>query len=218
MQSILEEYLAAIRRGDRRRAFAVVDRAESEGHDLATIYLEVLQPALREVGRLWQENEMNVAEEHLATAITQMVMARLYTESSAPAPRTTRSVIAACAETERHEVGLRMVCDLLERAGWDAHFLGATVPTDSLVALVRERRPDAVVLSASIAPHLPQLRATISAVRDALPGAAPYVVVGGRPFLQDPDLARRLGADATAADARAAVDCLRARFERPGDQ
>lgn len=205
-------YFNALRAGDRRRAFAVVDNARASGLDVQELYLDVLQPAMRAIGQLWQRNEMTVAQEHLATAITQMVMARTYDEIAEAAPESAHSAIAACAETERHELGLRMICDLLERAGWDATDLGAAVPTDSLVELIRERRPDALVLSASLAPHVPQLQHTIAAVRDAMGDDAPYIVVGGHPFLDDEGLAVRMGADGTARDAVALVRCLTSRF------
>jgi methanogenic corrinoid protein MtbC1 len=207
----LPSYLAAIRAGDRRRAFALVDQACAARLSLRTLYLDVFQPALREIGRLWQENEITVAEEHLATAITEIAMARLYSALLVTSPRPGCTLVAACADGERHEVGLRMVCDLAEEQGWDAVFLGASVPLDSLVAMVRERRPRVVALSASIAPHLPEVRATIHAVRRA-GEPAPFILVGGRPFVDDPDLAPRLGADATARDAAHAVELLQERF------
>ena len=205
-------YLAALRAGDRRRALAVVEDARAAGLGLPALYLDVFQPALREIGRLWQENEITVAEEHLATAVTQMSMGRLYADFCMAASRNGRTLLAACAETERHEVGLRMICDLLELEGWDATYLGAAVPPDSLVAMVLRDRPDVLALSASIAPHLPQLRSLIAAVRAATGRAAPYVLVGGRPFLDDPTLGHRVGADATARDTAAAAALLRERF------
>ncbi len=210
--SVQAEYLAALRSGDRRRAFAVVDDAHANGLDMGALYIQVLQPSLREVGRLWQENEMTVAEEHLATAITQMVMARVADETSARTLPGARTLIAACAEMERHDVGLRMVCDLLEQEGWTAAYLGATVPRESLARLVHEQRPDAVILSASITRHLPQLQGMIASVRAAMGPVVPFIMVGGRPFLDDPALAQRLGADATAHDALLAVACFRERF------
>ena len=211
--TVLDSYLAALRAGNRRRAIAIVDEARAAGLDLRTLYLGVFQPALREIGRLWQENEITVAEEHLATAVTQMAMARLYDELCADAPDNGRLLVAACAETERHEVGLRMVCDFLELECWETIYLGSSVPPESLLALVRARRPDVVALSASTLPHLSQLRATVDAIR-ALDhgGTEPYIVMGGRPFLDDPALATRLGADATAQDAADAVALLRGRF------
>jgi len=208
----LDAYLAAVREGDRRRAFLIVDEARAAGVELEAIYLEIFQPTLREIGRLWQENELSVAEEHLATAITQAAMARLFEQSFRWQASTGRSLIAACADTERHEIGLRMLCDLLEMRGWDTTYLGATVPVDALVAMIRRVRPSAVALSVAIAPHLPRLRAMIRAIRAGAEGDPPVIVVGGRPFLEDPELATRLGADLTAVDAAEAVAALERRL------
>ncbi|AHG87803.1 Methionine synthase B12-binding module cap domain protein [Gemmatirosa kalamazoonensis] len=212
---VRDAYVRALRDGDRREAFRLIDEARAAGLDLGTIYMDVFQPALREVGRLWQENALTVADEHLATAITQAAMARVYEQAATWDGHARRTLVAACVDTERHEVGLRMLCDLLECAGWDTTYLGATVPVDSLVMMLRRRRPDVLALSAALPPHLPRLRDTIRAVRLAMHDAPPLVLVGGRPFLEDPALAARLGADLTAADATTAVRLLNERLAPP---
>ena len=204
-----DAYLAALRGGRRRDAFAVADRARGAGMGLGEVYLQVIQPAMQEIGRLWQQNRITVADEHLATAITQAVMARLYEELLRAPAEPGPLLIAACADQERHELGLRMICDLLEMDGWDTVFLGASVPVEDLVAMVSARRPDAVALSAAIAPHLPRVRDAIAGIREALGGDAPAIAVGGRAFARDPELAARLGADLTADDAARAAALLK---------
>ncbi len=209
-EETLECYLEAVRAGERRRAFDAVHAACHAGLGMRELYLGVFQPALRRVGELWQQNLLSVAEEHLATAITQTAMLRVFAD--APVPHDDGPLlVAACAESERHEIGLRMLCDFMEVEGWHTLFLGATVPRESLVELVARRRPEVVALSAALPPHLPQLRETISEVRGALPDAPPYILVGGRPFLEQPDLAALLGADGTAGDAWEAAKLLRER-------
>jgi MerR family transcriptional regulator, light-induced transcriptional regulator len=207
-----EPYLQAILDGDRRRAFRVVDEARAAGAGLEALYVEVFQPALREIGQRWQDNVIGVADEHLATAITQAAMARAFEQVFRWDGAEGRSLVAACADLERHEVGLRMICDLLELKGWDTTFLGANVPVASLVSMVERRRPDVLALTAALPPHLPRVRASIEAVRAALSHDAPLVIVGGRSFLENPALATRLGADLTAADAIQAVELLQQRF------
>jgi methanogenic corrinoid protein MtbC1 len=207
-------YLAAIRSGDRRRAFEIIEAARDAGLDLGGIYLGIFQPALREIGCLWQNNELTVAEEHLATAITQAAMARAYERAFSWRTDASRRLIAACVDIERHEVGLRMLCDLLDLEGWHTTYLGSTVPVESLVAMVRRQRPEVVALSAALSPHLPRVRAMIDAIRTALGDARPLIIVGGRPFLDDPTLAERLGADLTAQNAVDAVRLLGERVSR----
>lgn len=211
---VSHDYLNAVIAGDRRSAFGIVENARLSGMDIGTLYLEVLQPAMREIGALWQRNQITVAVEHLATGITEAAMARLYHEVFAEVKEDGPALLAATAETERHVVGLRMVCDLLELQGWRTVLLGACVPIEGLVSMARDLRPAAIALSATIAPHVPQLRTAIAALRDANLDPAPIIAVGGRLFLDNPELATRIGADLTAPDAAALVHQLQQRVAR----
>lgn len=209
------EYLAALLTGRRRDAFAVIDGAVAKGVDITTAYIAIFQPALREIGRLWEENSISVADEHLATAITEAAMVRLFERSFREGRPGRPSIVAACVDTERHQVGLRMLCDLLEARGWDAQYLGASVPAEALVRMVESRRPAVVALSAALAPHVLRMRTMIAALRAACGAATPLIIVGGRPFLTDPALAAEIGADLTARDAAEAVELLEQRVAGP---
>ena len=206
----LAAYVDALAAGDRRRAFTVVEAALGGGLTLRELYLSVFQPALREIGRRWETGAVTVAQEHLATAITQTAMSRLATELFRQAPAGGPTLLAACAETERHDVGLRMLCDLLELEGWTTHFLGATVPAADVVRMARELKPDVVAVSASLPPSLMAVRPLTTELR-ALGPPPPLVLVGGRPFLGRPSLAAKMGADLTAENAGEAVDQLKRR-------
>jgi methanogenic corrinoid protein MtbC1 len=209
-----DAYFDALRRGDRHAAFQTLDAALDAGADIHAIYLEVVQPSLREIGRLWQDNVISVAEEHLATAITESAMGRVFERvfvwRDGRAPR----LLAACADQERHQLGLRMLCDLLEMDGWETIYLGASMPIESLVELVRARRPDVVAISATLATHVSRVREAIRSIRAAQLELQPVIAVGGRAFMSDPSLAPRVGADLTASDAREAVRALNERVPR----
>ena len=209
-----EDFLAALRQGDRRTAFRIVDDALDTGTDLRGVYIDIVQPALQEIGRLWQENELTVAEEHLATAIVQVAMSRTFERLFVWRDSRTPLLIAACADEERHQIGLRMLCDLLEMEGWETTYLGASVPIESLVDIVRKHQPDAVAISATIAPHIPRVRDAVAAIRAADLPKQPVVAVGGRAFLADPSLAVRVGADLTASDASNAARMLHEKLGR----
>jgi MerR family transcriptional regulator, light-induced transcriptional regulator len=214
VNAVHDAYLAALRGGDRHAAYRALDEALDDGRELAQVYLEVVQPSMREIGRLWQEDELTVAEEHVATAITEAAMSRMFERVFVWRDVRTPRLLAACAEDERHQVGLRMLCDLLELAGWETTYLGASVPIESLVDLIVKHQPDAVAISATIAPHVPRVREAIRSIRAATLPRQPLIAVGGRVFLSDPSLAERLGADLTAGDADEAVRLLDARLRR----
>jgi methanogenic corrinoid protein MtbC1 len=208
MTNVRDRFFDAIRRGDRRTAFRVTDEALDEGADLRALYIDVVQPAMREIGRLWQQNVLTVAEEHVATAIAQSAMSRVFERVFEWRDVRSPRLLAACADDERHQIGLRMLCDLLELDGWDTSYLGASVPVESLVELVRKSNPDVVAISAAITPNVPRVRDAITAIRAANLPKQPLIAVGGRAFLIDPSLAQRVGADLTARDADEAVRVL----------
>ena len=135
-------------------------------------------------------------------------MSRLFERTFVWQDNRSPKLLAACAEDERHQIGLRMLCDLLELDGWDTLYVGASVPVESLVELVQKARPDAVAFSATITPHIPRVRTAIAAIRAAELVRQPVIAVGGRAFHGDPTLARRIGADVTANDAGEAVRML----------
>jgi methanogenic corrinoid protein MtbC1 len=203
-----DAYLAALLAADVSAARRVVEDALETGTPARELYLEVLQPALYEVGLRWSRAEISVAQEHLATAATQSNLTWLAgrLRDGDPAPRG-RAVIA-CAEDELHVLGVRMVADFLEADGWEVTFVGAMTPAEGLVELAPDA--DVVAISAALPERIPLVARAVTALRD-LP-APPYIVVGGQAFAGSEERALRTDADAWAADAQEAVRVLAARF------
>ena len=205
----IDPYVDALVRPDLRGARGLVESLVSAGQPARSIYLDLLAPALVEVGRRWQEARITVAHEHLATAATKAIMARLAPLVGTPSP-TGRRVVLACSPGELHGVGVRMVADFLEGDGWEVLELGPDTPTPDLLALVAAERPDAVGLSTALSLHLADAGEAVGRLK-AL-DSAPFVVVGGAAYGGDAGLAARLGADAYAADAGTTSTLLRQRF------
>ena len=74
-------YLQSILVGARAGSVAIVEEALRNGADVFDIYADVFQSSLYEVGRLWSEGAISVSVEHRATAITQFVMAGIYSRA-----------------------------------------------------------------------------------------------------------------------------------------
>jgi methanogenic corrinoid protein MtbC1 len=197
-------YLDLLLKGQRHKALqTILDRVEA-GLPVDTVYIDVLQPVMYELGRLWQMDEIDVATEHYVTAATQVLMARLFPHALNQ-KRISRTMIGCCLGSELHELGMRMVCDFFEFEGWDTYFLGAITPQESLLGTIRSRRPDLLCLSATMSFGLPQIRDLIRVIQGFSEDKIPKIMVGGLPFIINPDLSTVVGADATAPDARLAV-------------
>lgn len=202
--TVARAYLDALLRGDRRRALQLVHGAIAEGAPVRDVYLWIFQATQREIGRLWQINQINVAQEHYCTAVTQLAMSQLYDRVFA-AERRGRTFVASCVRGELHEIGARMVADFLEMDGWDTHYLGASVPPDDVVRTVIDRAADVLGLSATLAIHVEDMADLIRRVRREPACARVKILVGGHPFRIAPDLYREIGADGSAVDALTSV-------------
>ncbi|WP_225409041.1 cobalamin B12-binding domain-containing protein [Stigmatella hybrida] len=198
-----KRYLAAQLAGDRREALRLlVDEGLLRGIPLQDLHLKVIQPAQYEIGRLWQENHISVAQEHLATAISQLALSHLYRHLPRD-PFNGKVIMLSCVEGELHEVGARMAADFLEMAGFDVRFLGANVPSHHLVRMVREQTPDLLALSVTMTYHLPALRDAVAVVREAVPKLP--IAVGGLAFSWVPGLEKELDVAFFGKDARELV-------------
>jgi methanogenic corrinoid protein MtbC1 len=200
-------YLQAILQGDRQAALSVASEALASGTRIADVYLNMIQTSMYEVGRRWEANQITVADEHLATAITQWVLAQLYDRLDIPNPHRGR-VIVTGIEGELHQVGANMVADMLESDGWNVRFLGANVPHQAVLQSIDDHEASVLGISTTMLIHLPNVDRLVADAKQRF-GSDLRVIVGGAAFRGDPGLAERIGADAFARDLNGAVETLR---------
>ena len=207
LDQLFARYLDAQLSGDRRAALRVViDEGLAAGHTVHDLHTGVVQAAQSEIGRLWQQNRISIAEEHMATAISHVVAARLFEEAT-PQDRLGKRIMVACVEGEYHEFPARLVADFLDLGGFDVLYLGANVPTDHLVAMLRDTQPDLLALSVTMSFNVASLRDAIRRVHQALP-ALP-VLIGGHALAWEPALAHAAGVTTCGPEASCVVDAAK---------
>jgi methanogenic corrinoid protein MtbC1 len=204
LADLARSYMDALVRGDRFSASCIVLEAARQGTAIKDIYLHVFQCSQREIGRLWQTNQISVAQEHFSTAVTQLVMSQLYPYIFA-SEKKGRRLVTTCVGGELHEIGARMVADFFEMDGWDTYFLGANTPLDSILRTVAERQADVLAISATMTFHLGKVTELIAELRRSGLDKRTRVLVGGYPFNIAPNLWQTVGADGYARDAREAL-------------
>lgn len=182
----------------------VMEQAKG-GVPLKEIYLETLQPTLYQIGELWQQKKISVAQEHYCTAVIQHVISMLYPFLFRDRKINGKKMTAVCAYGELHEIGIRMVADFFEMDGWDTHYLGASVPMEGVLSHLKEIRPDLLAISATIATNLDFVDHLINKIQDDESEFNPVILLGGRAFGQDEELAARIGGHGFARNAQEAV-------------
>lgn len=199
------EFARCLVDGDVRAARLLAQEAWEASGDYVEVATRLLQPALYDVGTWWERNEITVAQEHLATAICETLLTQYFLTAALFGAPIGKTAVFAAVEGSQHALGLRMVSDAFELAGWFVQYLGANTPTEALIAHVDSAKPQLIGLSASMVQHLPRMQHAIQALRAELGSRCPVLLVGGLPTNQCSDIWRRMGADAWSPDARQAV-------------
>jgi methanogenic corrinoid protein MtbC1 len=211
-----EAYLGALLARNSGQARRVVTEAVAAGVPIPDVYLDVLRPALYEIGHRWATGELNVAEEHYATAVTQQLLDELSARMRMP-PSDGRLAVVSGTPGELHALGPRMVADFLEADGWEVLQLGASTPAEDLAMLVDSERPDVVALSTTTAGSLPGIVAALERLRRLEP--TPLLVVGGQFWTAETSqAAHELGAHLVVRDLRDLAAVLREHVPPPRDE
>ena len=181
-ETSFKNYLQALLIGDRQRAAVIIQDLLLQGVSLKSVYLDLIQRAMYEVGFLWENNRVSIATEHLASATTEVLLAQIYPQIFAQPHKDQRAIIA-CVPHEYHHIGARIVADFFELHGWHGFSLGANTPTAALLSMIDERDPDVVGLSMSLLLNLPYIESMLEEINRTFPILK--IFLGGRAFSGD---------------------------------
>lgn len=201
----LESRLVA---GDVTGAWSLIEAALASGKEPVEIYVDVLAPALRSIGDRWAQGDLDVDDEHIATAVAHRLVGRMSARFTRRG-RDRGSVVAAMPPGERHGLGLSMLADVLRGAGYHVLDLGPDTPVASLVRAI-ERTEDlrAVCIGVVMEERLAAAAEMVAAVRKAV--GPDVVVLAGGAAITGSEQALSIGADGYAADPLRAVDLIEA--------
>ena len=197
-------FLAAAMVGDRLGAQAAARR----GGDLAQSLRTVVEPAQREIGRLWQNGRLSPADEHVVTQVVHHVVESLAAETPPP-PADAPLVALVRAPGDEHALGQLCAAAHVRGAGYATRILAAPARSDDLVARLAPLAPAAVAITCTTALQARSVRPMIDAIRTAPALARGFVLLGGHLVLDVPQLPTQLGADGGACDGPQLATLLR---------
>jgi MerR family transcriptional regulator, light-induced transcriptional regulator len=184
------------------------------GLPLARLLLDLLAPAARHLGALWEEDTCDFLAVTEALGRLQAVSRRLCAEmESESVDANGRSVLLLPCRGETHLFGLSLVASFFREAGWD---VTTVVPGPGLdpLDLLHTDWFDVVGLSLSCDVLLPALSAMVTDVRRASRNPGIRVLVGGPYFARGGDEAGIVGADACVPDGNRAPAAAEALLDR----
>ena len=209
-------YFQSILSGQEDRALLLVNAMLARRIALVTVYGEIFQWALTRVGEWYEQGKTDEAHEHLASAITERMMAKV-AQFYTPIHRMGYRAVLGCVADNWHFMGLRMLSDSLKELGWETVFLGANVPTDSFLAMVDAMHPDLVVVSCAMEDQEKELQHLLSRFKAHQPHAEPSyrIAVGGSYLVAHPERLHALPHDFSALNLADFLEAVQRHFPLP---
>ena len=203
----VESYLNLLLNGKRKKASLLIDELLQNNVSVKDIYHYIFQISQYEIGILWQCNKITVAHEHYCTAATQSIMSGLY-QTIFSAKRTHKVLVACSISGDLHEMGIRMVADFFEMEGWDTYYLGADVSRLQLMEALTEYKADVLAISVTLPTYVSKTSELITHVRTEPNFQKLKIIVGGYPFMMNPGLWKKVGAQGYGQNAFDAIELV----------
>ncbi len=182
------------------------------GLPLDVLFVELLEPAARHLGKMWEDDRCDFLDVTLGVARLQKLLAVFNDTHKIGAFGDMRRIITATTFGEQHRFGLAMVERFLRAAGWDVHSEAGSRP-ETVAAAVRSEWFAVAGITLSCESRLDALAEMVKTIREQSCNKSIGVIVGGAVFTKSPELAMRVGADAAALNAPTAVTLAQKLFD-----
>lgn len=161
---------------------------------------QVVVPALEQVGTAWHDGNVALSQVYMSGRFCEEIVDRVLPPSDPDRKHQPRSAIVVLSDY--HLLGKRIVYSVMRASGFELFDYGR-MDVDELVERVLADRIRVLLISVLILPSALKVKEACRRLKTADP--ALKILVGGAPFLFDPQLWQEVGADATGASAADAV-------------
>jgi 5-methyltetrahydrofolate--homocysteine methyltransferase len=174
----LEERLANyIIEGTKDGLIPDLDRKLAEGSAPLDIINGPLMAGMSEVGRLFNANELIVAEVLQSAEAMKAAVSHLEKFMEKAGTTARGKIVLATVKGDVHDIGKNLVEIILTNNGYTVINLGIKVPPDELIRAYQEHSPDAIGLSGLLVKSAQQMVTTAGDFREA--GVTVPLLVGG---------------------------------------
>lgn len=183
-ESTYLEYFDALITGNRDKCAEIVDSLQENKVELIDLYEKLFQRSMYRIGKLWNQNKITVAEEHIATYITDTLVDVVCSRLN-KAEKKNKTIVVTCVEKEFHCIGAKIIVDYFEFLGWDVIMLGANTPVSELLKVIEDKKPDLIGISNSFYLNILRLLKFIETIQKKFPDQK--IIVGGQALSEGKD-------------------------------
>jgi methanogenic corrinoid protein MtbC1 len=183
-----------------------VEAILARGVAFDAVLVDLLAPTARLLGEFWEDERCDFVDVTMGLwrlqEVVHEISGRLST-THLPAAHGHRALFASMPG-DQHSFGAVVIDEIFRQDGWLTDRLSEAETAD-LLKCVTDDWFDLIGLTVSCDCHIATLPSIIAALRNVSRNPRVCVMVGGRIFSTNPDLAVHVGADGTARDAKFAL-------------
>ena len=139
---------------------------------------DALLPAMSEIGTRWEFHQIEIYEEHLATEVLRILLARLPALLPVSNRHTGGTALVSSAPGDEHGLIPLALSSYLETRGWAVKNLGGSLPADQIIRAAGALRADVVFITFTMVFLLDGVLDVLDGLRRDVPSCK--VIVGGR--------------------------------------
>jgi 5-methyltetrahydrofolate--homocysteine methyltransferase len=207
MSDILAQMQKDLYEGDANSVRAATEQALAAGLSAQEILNDGLIAGMDQVGRDFKAGDLFIPEVLIAARAMHAglgVLRPILAQTGVP---TMGKIVVGTVSGDLHDIGKNLVAMMMEGAGFEIVDLGADVSPARFVEAVRDEGARLLGMSALLTTTMTAMQTTIDALVEAGLRDKVKVIIGGAPVTAA--FAEKIGADAYAPDAAAAVDTAR---------
>ncbi len=184
-----------------------VEAFVARGVSIDAIFVELLAPAARRLGELWEDDLCDFVDVTMGLWRLQEMVRAL----SARAPErfggadSPRRALFSVMPGDQHSFGTVIVEDVFARNGWGTDLV-QDCTTGDLLDRVARTGYDLVGLTVNADAHIGRLQSLVLALRSVSRNPRVCIMLGGQVLVTNPEIVHETGADGTAPDALQALE------------
>ncbi len=146
-QELKEQVLHALKNGEVEKILRIVEMYKGET-SLAEFYDDILKQVLYKIGDLWEQNELDIATEHICSNIANEI---IYKINRSHIKNNKNSDILLCTpDGEIHNIACNIIESILLQKGYRVHNISPSMPTESIIKYIRDTNPSIIMISVTL--------------------------------------------------------------------
>ena len=154
-ENIKEQIFNALKNGEVEKILRIVKTYNSD-KTLASFYDNILKQVLYEIGSLWEQNELDIATEHVCSNITNKIIFlinKLYKKNNEEKYKKL-NIILCTPDGELHNIACNIIESILLQKGYKVYNISPSIPTESIIKYIKEINPSLIMISVTLADNI----------------------------------------------------------------